>query len=88
VNRGIGVRQKAEHAARELKKSSFIRSPVEFCFNHYVTVTFLFFTHFKLLLNDWRGYIVAAFSLVWIANFYMSAFGRFRLDIKARTNRD
>lgn len=31
---------------------------------------------------DWRGNVLAGFSLVWIANVYMSLFGRLRLDIK------
>ncbi len=39
-------------------------------------------TGYKLLFDDWRGYLVAGFSLVWVANVYMSLFGRLRLDIK------
>ena len=54
----------------------------EYCFSHYVTVAFLFLTHYQLLLNDWRGYILAGFSLVWIANIYMSLFGLLRQNIK------
>ncbi len=54
----------------------------EYCFSHYVTVAFLFLTNYKLLLNDWRGYIIAGFSLVWIANIYMCLFGLIRQDIK------
>ncbi len=42
----------------------------------------LFVTRYRLLYDDWRGYVVAGFSLVWIANIYMSAFGRLRLDIR------
>jgi hypothetical protein len=53
----------------------------EYCFSHYVTAFFLFLTDYKLLLNDWRGYLVAGFSLVWIANVYMSLFGLIRQDI-------
>jgi hypothetical protein len=34
------------------------------------------------LLDDWRGYIIAGFSLVWVANVYMSVFGFIRQDIK------
>lgn len=34
------------------------------------------------MLPDWRGAILAWFTLVWIANIYMSLFGRLRLDIK------
>ena len=33
-------------------------------------------------MDDWRGYIIAGFSLVWIANIYMSLFGLLRQDIK------
>lgn len=50
----------------------------EYCFSHYVTAVFLFLTHYKLLLGDWRGYIIAGFALVWIANFYMSLYGLLR----------
>lgn len=54
----------------------------EYCFSHYVTVVFLFLTNYKLLMNDWRGYIIAGFALVWIANLYMSVFSFLRQDIK------
>ena len=53
----------------------------EYCFSHYVTILFLFLTGYTLLVNDWRGYIIAGFSLVWIANIYMSLFGFIRQDI-------
>ena len=33
----------------------------------------LVMTRFKLIYPDWRGYVIAGFSLVWVANFYMSA---------------
>ena len=35
-----------------------------------------------LLYDDWRGYVIAGFSLVWLANVYMSFFGRLRLEIR------
>ena len=47
-----------------------------------MTVFFLIVTRFTLLYSGWRGYLVAGFSLVWVANFYMSLFGRLRLDIR------
>jgi hypothetical protein len=49
--------------------------------SHYVTVLFLFLTGYKLLIDDWRGYVIVGFSLVWIANTYMSLFGFIRQDI-------
>jgi hypothetical protein len=54
----------------------------EYCFSHYVTIFFLIVTRFTLLYDGWRGYLVAGFALVWIANAYMGLFGRLRLDIK------
>jgi hypothetical protein len=54
----------------------------EYCFSHYVTIFMLIITGYKLIFDDWRGYFIAGFSLVWIANVYMSLYGRIRLDIK------
>jgi len=54
----------------------------EYCFSHWVTIAFLVITRYKLAYTDWRGYLIAGFSLVWVANMYMSLFGRLRLDIK------
>ena len=54
----------------------------EYCFSHYVTAFFLILTRFNMLYDGWRGYLIAWFALVWIANVYMSLFNRIRLDIK------
>lgn len=54
----------------------------EYCFSHYVAAACVAVTHFQLLFDDWRGYAIAGFSLVWVANIYMTIFGRLRLDIK------
>jgi hypothetical protein len=65
-----------------LKRKFFYLFTCEYCFSHYVTIIFLFITHFQLLYEDWRGYLVAGFSLVWIANVYMSLFALIRIDLK------
>ena len=65
-----------------LVRKFFYLFTCEYCFSHYVTVLFLFLTNYKLLMNDWRGYIIAGFALVWIANVYMSIFSFLRQDIK------
>ena len=65
-----------------LQRKFFYLFTCEYCFSHYVTILFLFLTGYKLLMDDWRGYIIAGFSLVWIANIYMSLFGFIRQDIK------
>jgi len=54
----------------------------EYCFSHYVTLVVIYLTDFHLLLNDWRGYLIAGFSLVWIANIYMSFMAYLRQNIK------
>lgn len=65
-----------------LARKFFYVFTCEFCFSHYVTVLVLAATGYRLLWPDWRGLVVAGFALVWIANLYMSLFGRLRLDIK------
>ena len=54
----------------------------EYCFSHYVSAATVLTTGFHMLLPDWRGSVVAWISCVWVANIYMSFFGRLRLDIK------
>jgi hypothetical protein len=54
----------------------------EYCFSHYVTIFMLILTKYKLLFDDWRGYLIAGFALVWIANLYMSLHAFIRIDIK------
>ena len=54
----------------------------EYCFSHYVTLVFIVITDYKLLMLDWRGYLLAWFALVWIANIYMSMMAYIRQSIK------
>lgn len=54
----------------------------EYCFSHYVAALAIAVTGFRLLQADWTGIVIAWFSLVWIANVYMSLYVRLRLDIK------
>ena len=63
-------------------RKAFYLFTCEYCFSHYVTIACLFFTDYKLLLNDWRGYILAGFSLVFVANVYMSLLALLRQAIK------
>ena len=65
-----------------LKRKFFYLFTCEYCFSHYVTVLFLIITRFKLLFEDWRGYLISGFALVWVANIYMNIYARVRLEIK------
>ncbi len=65
-----------------LERKFFYLFTCEYCFSHYVTAFFIFFVDYKLLMPDWRGYVIALFSLVWIANVYMSLFALIRQEVK------
>jgi hypothetical protein len=82
-------REPREYCVRRSKKDPrllgrkfFYLFTCEYCFSHYVTAAVLLMTRYQLVYPDWRGYVLAGFALVYVANAYMSLFGRLRLDIK------
>ena len=74
--------KKSKECKSLLKRKFFYLFTCEYCFSHYITLIFLIFTRYHLLYNNWRGYLVAFFALVWIANIYMSFFGFIRVGMK------
>lgn len=74
--------QQCKEARNLARRKFFYLFTCEYCFSHYVAAAILIISRYKLLFNDWRGYLVAFFSLVWVANQYMSIYNRLRLDIK------
>ncbi|MDQ3088979.1 MAG: hypothetical protein M3Q78_10335 [Acidobacteriota bacterium] len=64
------------------KRKFFYVFTCEYCFSHWVTLLILFLTGFQLLIEDWRGYILAFFVIPWLANQLMSIYRRLRVDIK------
>ena len=75
--------RKSRLCASLVQRKFFYLFTCEYCFSHYITAFFLFITRYKLLYEDWRGYLLALFALVWVANQYMSLYNRLRLDIKS-----
>jgi hypothetical protein len=73
---------KSKSSRHLLARKAFYLFTCEYCFSHWVTACFLVITRYTLLFDDWRGYLIAGFSLVWLANVYMSFFGRLRLEIR------
>ncbi len=65
-----------------LTRKFFYIFTCEYCFSFYVTALLLIITKYKLIFDDWRGYLIAGFALIWIANIYMSLFFKIRIDIK------
>lgn len=80
--REICVRR-SKNGKTVLERKFFYLFTCEYCFSHYVTIGALILTRYHLLFDDWRGYLIAGFALVWIANVYMSLFFHLRTDIKA-----
>lgn len=76
-------KEQSEACRALLARKFFYLFTCEYCFSHWVTVGMLVMTEFRLLFDDWRGYVVSGFSLVWVANHYMSLFGRIRIGIKS-----
>ena len=74
--------ENSKSCRRVFARKFFYVFTCEYCFSHYVTAAFLVFTRFKLLAPGWLGYVIAGFSLVWVANIYMSLFAHIRLEIK------
>src|SRR3954469_15343090 len=76
-------KDKSQHCKRLYQRKFFYLFTCEYCTSHYVTALFLLLTHFQMLFGGWRGFVISEFALVWIANVYMSAYNRLRLEIKA-----
>jgi len=87
------ARRSVQGAARVLPESGAARPTTsrrkffylftcEYCFSHYAAAAFLLISRFQMLYRGWRGYLIALFALVWVANQYMSIYNRLRLDIK------
>jgi len=64
-----------------LTRKLFYLFTCEYCFSHYVTIVVLILTNYRLLLDNWVGYVIAFFSIVFVANAYMSMYSRLRVDI-------
>jgi hypothetical protein len=75
--------ERSRNARSPIIRKLFYLFTCEYCFSHYVTIFFLVLTRYRLLLDDWRGYAISFFSLVAVANIYMSSFGRLRQEVKS-----
>src|SRR5690242_10485345 len=63
------VRQSKE-SLNAFRRKIFYVFTCEYCFSHYVTIAFLAISRYQLFVAGWRGYVLAGFAIVWIANVY------------------
>lgn len=75
-------KHKSETARRLAIRKFFYMLTCEYCFSHYVVAAVLVLTEYRLLIDDWRGYVIAFFAMTAIANVYLSLYGLLRVDIK------
>ena len=73
----------SQQARNIVVRKLFFLPTCEYCFSHYVAAAALAMTRFTLLYADWRGYVIAWFALVWVANHYMAVFARLRLGLRS-----
>ena len=73
---------KSQNCGKLYQRKFFYLFTCEYCFSHYVTLFFVIMTNYKLLVDNWFGYVIAEFALVFMANVYMSLFALLRQEIK------
>ena len=73
---------RSKNCQQLIKRKFFYVFTCEYCFSHYVAILMLLITRYTLIYPDWRGYIISFFSIVWIANIYMSLYNIIRIDLK------
>lgn len=74
--------EKSRSCTTVLQRKFFYVFTCEYCFSHWVTLALLIITGFKLLFDDWRGYLITFFLIPWLANQWMSLYRRLRVGIK------
>ena len=77
-----GFEKKSRTAKNILARKFFYVFTCEYCFSHWVTILILILTSFRVLIDDWRGSVLAFFLLPWLANQWMSLYRRLRVGIK------
>ena len=79
--------ERSQTCRRLLQRKFFYLFTCEYCFSHWVTLATMLLiaagpgAPFYLLYPDWRGYGIAFFSLVFLANAYLNLYSRLRIDI-------
>ena len=73
---------KSKTCGNILQRKFFYVFTCEYCFSHWATIAVLSLTGFRLLIDDWRGHVLAFFLIPWIANQWLSLYRRLRVDIK------
>ena len=71
----------SQTSRRTLIRKFFYLFTCEYCFSHWVTALALIVTGYHLLYTGWRGYLIAFFSLPFVANIYLGIYGQVKLGV-------
>jgi hypothetical protein len=74
--------EKSKSCRGILARKFFYVFTCEYCFSHWVGLIAIAIAQFRLLFDDWRGYVLAFFIVPWFANQWMSLYRRLRVEIK------
>ncbi|HET6880347.1 MAG TPA: hypothetical protein VFI31_09340 [Pirellulales bacterium] len=54
----------------------------DFCLSFWVSLVIVWIADYSLYFGDWRGFALATFVVMGVANVYLSAFSRLRVDLR------
>ncbi|WP_348822353.1 hypothetical protein [Flavobacterium aestuarii] len=74
--------RRSQNRRTVMERKFFYLFTCEYCFSHYTSIFFLVISDYKLLLPGWKGFVIAGFALVFVANIYMSLMALLRQAIK------
>jgi len=74
--------QRCKSARTVIERKFFYVFTCEYCFSHWVSLVVIIVSGFRLLYDDWRGFLAAFFVMPWLANQWMSIYRRIRVEIK------
>jgi hypothetical protein len=80
--RGYFSRYQARHRQSWWRKKLAYMSACPYCLSHYVAGGLVALLHFKMLVEDWPGYLVSLFTVVLIANIYITGYHLLRVRLR------
>lgn len=54
----------------------------DFCFSFWVSLVVVWIAEYSMYYEDWRGFALATFVVMGVANVYLSAFSHLRVDLR------
>jgi hypothetical protein len=80
----LGLYQKRHRNSLWRQKLAYLPT-CPYCFSHYVAALFVGLFQFKMLTENWTGYVASLFTVVLIANVYISGYNLLRVALRRAT---